>query len=147
MDEEMGIIEKAERLLNIMNQSNKKPKDYGTGDILYHSEIHTIEAIYNHKNVNASELSSILGITNGAVSQVTNKLIKKKLIEQYQIPNNKKDVFYKLTEHGEKVNALHNEYHKKLYNKIHQYFSASSKENIKTINNFLDWTIQNWPTK
>lgn len=145
MNKEMKIIEKAERILNIMNQDNKKPKDYGTGDVLYHSEIHTIEAIYNHKNVNASELSSILGITNGAVSQVTTKLIKKGLIEQYQIPYNKKDVFYKLTERGEKVNSMHNEYHKKLYNKIHKYFSTSSKEDINAINNFLDWTIQNWP--
>lgn len=145
MNKEMEIIEKAERILNIMNQGNKKPKDYGTGDVLYHSEIHTIEAIYNHKNVNASELSSILGITNGAVSQVTNKLIKKGLIEQYQSYDNKKDVFYKLTKRGEKVNAMHNEYHEKLYNMIHEYFTTSSENDIKVINNFLDWTILNWP--
>lgn len=145
MNKEIDIIEKVVRLSNKINQTNKVPRDYGSGHILYHSEIHTIEAISNHENVNASELSKILGITNGAVNQVTNKLIKKGLIEQYKLNDNNKEVFYKLTELGEKANLGHSSYHKEVYEKIIQYLNNSSEKEIKTVNMFLDSLIENWP--
>ena len=59
MNKQIEIIEKVIRLSNKINQTNKKPRDYGSGHILYQSEIHTIEAIHNHENVNASELSRV----------------------------------------------------------------------------------------
>ncbi|WP_297418149.1 MarR family transcriptional regulator [Clostridium sp.] len=145
MNKEIEVIEKVVRLSNKINQTNKKPQDYGSGHNLYHSEIHTIEAINNHSNVNASELSKILGITNGAVNQVTNKLIKKGLIEQYKLNDNNKEVFYRLTDLGEKANLGHSNYHKEVYEKIVQYLNNSSKDEIKTINTFLDSLIENWP--
>jgi len=145
MNNQIETIEKVIRLLNKINQTNKIPRDYGSGLILYQSEIHTIEAIHNHYNVNASELSKILGITNGAVNQMTNKLIKKGLISQYKINSNNKEVFYKLTELGRIANLGHNIHHKEVYRNILQYLNDSNQDQIKTINTFLDSLIENWP--
>ena len=144
MNKEIEIIEKVVRLANKINQTNKIPRDYGCGHILYQSEIHAIEAIYNHANINASELSRILAITNGAVNQTTNKLIKKALIHQYKLNDNNKEVFYRLTELGEKANLGHSNYHKKVYEKIFQYLNNSNQDQIKTINEFLNSLIDNW---
>lgn len=147
MNKQIKIIEKIVRLANKINQTNKIPRDYGTGHILYHSEIHTIEAINNHENVNASELSKILGITNGAVNQVTNKLINKGLIEQYKLNDNNKEVFYRLTELGETANLGHSEYHKVEYENILQYLNNANEDQIKAVDSFLDRLIEKWPNK
>ena len=138
-------IEKMIRLLNKVNQTNKVPGDYGTGHILYQSEIHTIEAINNHEDVNASELAAILGITNGAITQVTNKLIKKGLIEQYRKNHNKKEVYYRLTTNGKIANAEHSKYHEKMYLTMTQYLDELEPDNIKVINTFLEKVTDNWP--
>jgi DNA-binding MarR family transcriptional regulator len=139
------IIEKMIRLINKVNQANKLPRDYGTGSILYQSEIHIIGAINNHGSVNASELASILGITNGAITQVTSKLIKKGLIEQYRMPNNKKEVYYQLTNLGKIANNEHANSRKERYRNIGQYLNGLSPDNIKVINTFIDKMIEVWP--
>jgi DNA-binding MarR family transcriptional regulator len=141
------IIEKMIRLLNKINQANKLPCDYGTGNVLYQSEVHIIEAINNHKNVNASELANILGITNGAITQVTSKLIKKGLIEQYQMLNNKKEVFYQLTNLGKIVNTELSNNRKEKYRNIAQYLNGLNPDNIKIISTFIDKMIEVWPQK
>lgn len=147
MNKQIEIIEKVIRLANKITQTNKIPRDYGSGHVLYHSEIHTIEAISNHENVNASELSKILGITNGAVNQVTNKLINKGLIEQYKLNDNNKEVFYKLTKLGEKANLGHKDYHKAEYENILQYLNNSNEDQIKAVDLFLNRLIEKWPNK
>jgi DNA-binding MarR family transcriptional regulator len=141
----MAILEKIIRLINKINQNNKGSSDYGTGHMLYHSEIHTIEAISNHEDVNASELANIMGITNGAITQVTDKLSKKGLIEQYRIKDNKKEVYYRLTDQGKIANTGHNKYHEAIYGNMAQYFDELGPAQIQVINTFLDQLIDNWP--
>ena len=145
MDKQIDVLEKVVRLLNKINQTGKKPRDYGSGHILYQSEIHTVEAIANHENVNASELSKILGVTNGALNQVTNKLIKKGLVDQYKINNNNKEVYYRLTEQGQNANSGHSKHHKELYQNLIKYLADLTPEQMKTVNTFLDRLIENWP--
>ncbi|MBC3886776.1 MarR family transcriptional regulator [Acetobacterium paludosum] len=145
MERHIEIFEKIIKLLNKINQSNKIPRDYGTGHILHQSEIHTIEAIKNHANVNASELSNILGITNGAVTQITSKLKKKGLVDQYNTVSNKKEVYYRLTDKGEIANLGHDKHHKEVYKKLNQYIDSLEDDKIEIINTFLDKLINNWP--
>lgn len=140
------ILEKIICLSNKINQNNKKPNNYGTDHILYTSEIHMIEATSTHRNVNASELAAIMGITNGAINQVANKLIKKGLLEQYRTNDNKKDVYYKLTSQGEIANIAHSNYHKEQYSNMEEYINKLSLEEINTIKNFLDELINSWPS-
>lgn len=141
------ISEKVIYLSNKINQKNKKPNNYGTSHALYTSEIHMIEAISKHKSFNASELANIMGITNGAINQVANKLIKKGLVEPYRINDNKKDVYYQLTDKGKIANSAHKNYHKKQYSYMEEYIEGLSTEEIKTINHFLDELIDSWPPK
>lgn len=139
------ISEKTLRLFNKVSQNNKKPKNYGTDHTLYTSEIHMIEAVNNYKNANASELAMIMGITNGAINQVANKLIKKGLIEQYRTKDNKKDVYYQLTPQGQIANTTHSNYHKEQYHYIEEYLNKLAPDQINIINLFLDKLIDSWP--
>jgi DNA-binding MarR family transcriptional regulator len=145
MKMDIQLWEKLIRLLNKINQTNKVPRDFGSGNILYQSEIHTIESIANHENVNASELSKILGITNGALNQVTSKLKKKGLIESYKAKNNNKEVYYRLTEKGKNADEGHRKYHEEVNQKLTAYLNDLEPDQVKTINAFLDYLTENWP--
>lgn len=140
------ILEKINCLSNKVSKNNKKPNNYGTDHTLYTAEIHMIETVNNHKNVNASELATIMGITNGAINQITNKLIKKGLIEQYRMKDNKKDVYYQLTAQGEIANITHSNYHKEQYHCMEEYIDKLDPEQINTINKFFDELINSWPS-
>lgn len=135
MSDNTELIEKIIRLINLCNQMGREPRDYSIGQILYPSEIHTIEAIHNHTDINASELSKRLGITNGAVNQITNKLEKKGLIVSYHLKSNKRDVYYKTTALGEQANTGHTQFHEKIYKRLSEDVTA---EELQIILRFLD---------
>lgn len=141
----INIQGKIVQLFNKINKHDKEPHDYGTKYMLYPSEIHMIEAIYTHDGCNASDLANIMGITNGAVNQVVNKLIKKELVEQYRLRNNKKDIYYRLTGEGTIANTVHSQYHKEQYDEMTTYLNKLDDAQIHLINDFLEHLLHSWP--
>ena len=81
MNDVLSFIKLTQKIQYRISANDKKPKSFGTRHKLYQSEIHFIDAIGLDGGYSASELSEKLGVTNGAVTQVSDKLLKKKLIE------------------------------------------------------------------
>ncbi|EOH96494.1 hypothetical protein UAY_02862 [Enterococcus moraviensis ATCC BAA-383] len=75
------------------------------------SEVHCIESIGKSVDPNVTKLAESLYMTRGAISKITKKLIKKDVIESYQKPKNKKEIYFKLTEQGKKVFTIHEKLH------------------------------------
>jgi DNA-binding MarR family transcriptional regulator len=139
MDIKNELIEKLYRMLNMVNDEMKTARDYGAGFKIHHSEVHLLETISKHEGANASELSKILGFTNGAVSQAAKKLLDKALIENYQIPNNKKEVYFRLTDLGSKVLKGHREHHKKINAIFFDFLSNQANgKDVQVIMGFMD---------
>ena len=82
MNDVLSFIKLTQKIQYRISANDKKPKSFGTRHKLYQSEIHFIDAIGLDGGYSASELSEKLGVTNGAVTQVSDKLLKKKLIEK-----------------------------------------------------------------
>jgi len=141
------ILEKVILLTNTVNKTSKSRRDFGVGFMLYPSEIHTIEAIGAHEGLNANSLSKVLGITNGAVTQMTDRLIKKDLVEKYKIESNKKEVYFRLTELGNKANQAHDSFHEQTYENINDYLDKLKTNQIDAIIGFLDTYIENLPSE
>lgn len=138
MNRNIELIEKLMHISNKINERGKKPKYYGTDDLLYQSEIHTIRTIKLYPHANASMLADILGITNGAITQVISKLLKKGLVEKYNLDNNKKSVYFTLTDKGNIVYENHELSDRKLMQQVLSYLDNQDCEKIKAINNFLN---------
>lgn len=139
------IIHNFEKVMNKYNAWEKKPRCYGTKDLLYRSEVHTIEAIGKNNKINVTELAQYLGVTKGAVSQMVDKLIKKGMVNKKMISDTENEVSLELTEQGNLVFQGHEEYHKELYAEISEKLHFLSYENLEifldTLNvleNFLD---------
>ena len=58
------------------NELEKNPRDFGTGDLLYSSEIHTIQQIGYHESINLTMLAEKLGISKSGTSKHIKKLLE-----------------------------------------------------------------------
>ncbi|MDR1510420.1 MAG: MarR family transcriptional regulator [Synergistaceae bacterium] len=132
-------MEKLYKMLGLLSGEMKTARDYGTGFKIYHAEVHLLETIFNHEGVNLGKLSKILGMTNGAVSQTAQKLLDKALAETYQIPNNKKEVHFRLTDLGLKALDGHREHHAKIDAAFSDFVeNRATKKDIQSIMKFMD---------
>ncbi|EHI96839.1 regulatory protein MarR [Clostridium sp. DL-VIII] len=115
---------------------------YGYKDLydmgLMLSEIHTINCIGKNQLTNATFISKELGMTKGAISKITSKLLKKELIKGNHLENNKKEIYYTLTAKGKEIFKIHEILHKDEHEKFIKILSKYDKEGLNTINSFLD---------
>jgi DNA-binding MarR family transcriptional regulator len=133
----LSLNELVIKLNNVYDQVRKIPNDYGCGVIIHLSEIHIIEMIGNYPDANTTRLAEILGVTKGLVSRVSSKLEKKGLINKYQYEDNKKEIYYELTELGKIAYQGHIDYHEHNHQQIFERFENYSDEQKEIVNNFL----------
>jgi DNA-binding MarR family transcriptional regulator len=105
------IAQYVTKIKNKLNKLEKKAIDFGTGEKLYASELHTIEAIGNKYGNTVTELCNSFGITKGAVSQIISKLEKKQLISKERNSDYPKEIIISLTEKGWVIFKSHKELH------------------------------------
>jgi DNA-binding MarR family transcriptional regulator len=132
------LLEKLYRMTNLAIQEMETSWLYGVGFPLHHAEVHLLEAIKSQEGANVGELARHLGMTSGAISQVTKKLLDKGLIESYRKPGNRKEVFSRLTALGEQACQGHQKHHENMLSVVHEFMARLDKEETQTIFDFLD---------
>ena len=60
-----------------------------------YSETHCIDYIGRLELPNVTKIAEHMGMTRGAISKMTKKLLAKGLIEKYTLESNKKEVYFK----------------------------------------------------
>lgn len=126
------------RLSNKIIEVDKIPADYGSGEKLYISEIHTIVYIGIHPDINVTNLAKIMGVTKGAISQGIKKLEKKRLVERYHNPTNNKEVLLRLTKKGEIDFHGHEAYHAKMDRELLKILEELTPEQTELVENLLE---------
>lgn len=143
---DLNIFEACYRLINTYNRKTSKPRNYGTDDLLYPAEVHLLDTIGNHGNITATELAEIFGITKGAVSQTTGKLIKKQLIIRTPSDTEKNAVDISLSDKGRIVYHYHRNMHSAAREKIDNILDNLSPDGISAageIISALDELLEN----
>lgn len=124
----MNFFESAYRLINKYNQKTKVAKTYGTEDLLYSAEVHMIEIIGSYETITTTKLAKTLGITKGAVSQITYKLLMKNLIDKTPSTEKNNEVLIALTDKGRIVYSYHQNMHSKMMERIDSIICDLSEE-------------------
>jgi DNA-binding MarR family transcriptional regulator len=115
MDNELtNLIDLFLKILHLYSVIARKPKDYGTGDMLYVTEIHTIKMVGKNNEINMTRLAEIMGVTKGAISQTIHKLVHKGMILKSN-STNKKEFSLKLSEKGNIVYNGQESFQKELF--------------------------------
>jgi DNA-binding MarR family transcriptional regulator len=131
------LFERWARIMNKMSRSESLPRDFGTGDLLFPSEVHTLCFIGKVPGIRITDLSVRLGVTKGAVSKIAKKMEEKGLIEKYREPGNDKEVLVRLTLTGKKAYLGHEEHHKKTFGIIITEMERLPREQAAFLIRFL----------
>ena len=101
------------------------------------SEVHCIEYLGSHEDSNVTMLAESFFMTRGAISKITRKLIQKGVIESYQKADNKKEVYFRLTDQGERINKIHEDLHQEFRERDKCVFEQVSEEQFDAILSFV----------
>ncbi|AYU55817.1 MarR family transcriptional regulator [Staphylococcus debuckii] len=102
------------------------------------TEVHCIEAIEENTNPNVRRLAETLYMTRGAISKLTRRLIKKELIESYQKEDNKKEIYFKLTDSGKAIYDTHEQLHAKFQKRDEKVFEEMDEAQYQAMMNFIN---------
>ena len=125
------------RILNKMDANEKCPKDFGSGDLLHCSEIHTIMAIGKNPDINLTSLSRLLGISKSAISQMISRLARKNLVEKHRDPDNDKEILVHLSPLGTIAYLGHEQHHAKIYAGMYRRLGDITDDQFALIARFL----------
>jgi DNA-binding MarR family transcriptional regulator len=113
-NELQNLIDLFLKILHLYSVIGRKPKDYGTGDLLFFTEIHTITMVGKNREINLTQLAEMMGVTKGAISQTIRKLMNKNLITRSNT-NNRKEINLRLSEKGMMVYKGQESFQKELF--------------------------------
>ena len=131
------IMEQLVRVINRFNRFEKVPMDFGVEEMLFPSEIHTIEAVGKNHWINVTQLAETLGITKGAASQMISKLTRRDFVTKIKIPRSEKETFLELTPKGQKAFEGHEKFHRDIYQDFRRYVANISAKDFKKFKEIL----------
>ncbi|MFF2154871.1 MarR family transcriptional regulator [Paenibacillus chitinolyticus] len=102
------------------------------------SEVHCIEYIEKNVDSNVTKLAESFYMTRGAISKITKQLLKKGLIESYRKPDNKKEIYFRLTEKGKVIYTIHEDLHKEFQERDKAVFEQITDEQFDSMLSFVE---------
>lgn len=116
---------------DLMHEYDLLPHKYGPV-MLYQSEAKVIEYIGKHENVTITDLSTNLGKTTSAYSQIVRKLKGKGWVEQVRNADNNREYILFLTEEGWKVFWDHEHFEQHCLQRTYEGLAEFSDADIRT---------------
>ena len=132
------ILQKLEKVIVRMESMHTPSLSFGTGILMHTKEIHTIQAIGRHSGINVTKLAEQTGVTKGAVSQTTNKLVRKGLVQKTHASGNDKEVVLELTNLGWIGFRNHEQFHMDTLDIAHEYYGDQLESELERINLAVD---------
>lgn len=137
MKEEDRILEGLRGIYNKLTLLNKSEMEVRLKGYTA-SEVHCIDYIGSHGDANVTKLADSCYMTNGAISKLTQKLMGRGVLESYQQPDNRKEVYFRLTEEGRRVYMIHNELHGKYQERDGRVFRETAPDQLHSVLDFID---------
>ncbi|WP_138495151.1 MarR family winged helix-turn-helix transcriptional regulator [Paenibacillus pinistramenti] len=102
------------------------------------SEVHCIEYIGKLEEPNVTRLAEALYMTTGAISKIMKKLLEKGIIESYQKPDNKKEIYFRLTEQGNAIFKIHEDLHNEFQERDQAVFAQITDRQFEAMLGFIE---------
>lgn len=105
---------------------------------------HILDTLNKQSELTGIKIAQQLGVTRGGITRAARKMQDADLIYTTRHPDNKKNIYYRLTPKGQQLADLHSKMHAELYlqlqNKISDEFS---NEELDSIIRFLEYIKEN----
>ncbi len=113
------------------------PRDYGTGELLYASYIHTVVAVHRNPGCNLTALAHALGVSKAAASKFVAKLIRQGYLIKYKASDNRRDVLFDATEKGRIAVRGHDAFEQASFAPLFQVEQALPPKDLATVEAYL----------
>lgn len=131
------LLKKLIDVVQLFDQFNKNNFE-DIYDGLNINEVHTIEFVQENDKPNITSISNYLNITRGGATKICKRLIQKEYIYEYQIEENKKEKYFKLTDKGYFIYEKHVEIHNSSIKRDSRLFELFTNNEKDSIDKFLD---------
>ena len=104
--------------------------------------LQVLDAIGRMELVNGITISKQFRIPKGSVSKATRRLIAKKLIKQEYLPNNKKEVLFRLTPLGRELFDVHRAFDQQMERGFVQFLQKYDANDLRFLVRVLQDTLE-----
>jgi DNA-binding MarR family transcriptional regulator len=123
---------------HILRLEEKNLKDNGVN--LSMTEVHAIEAIKKVNFPSMSNVAKYLKVTVGTLTITINRLVRKGYVERYRNERDKRIIVLLLTEKGEEVFQIHEEFHERMVDSLLSDLNVNDDKNlIKSLKNLQEF--------
>ena len=137
MNKEEQLTTGLRNLVHKMTRLNKPQMEACFREYLP-SEVHCSEYIGRNEGLNVTKLADAFCMSIGAMSKITTKLVEKGIIESYQKPENRKEIYFQITEQGKRLNERHEELHKEFQLRDKAVFEQITPEEFDSMQRFVE---------
>ena len=132
-----GILDLIYRAHRRLGELESTPRDYGTGELLYSSDIHTVVAVAQQPGCNLTQLAGSLGVSKPAASKFTRKLLRMGYLVKEMQADNAKEVSFSLSPKGRRAEQAHQRFTRKVFGPLQAVESGLSSSDRRVIRCFL----------
>ncbi|MDR0199981.1 MAG: MarR family transcriptional regulator [Streptococcaceae bacterium] len=101
------------------------------------SEIDVVNALAKtERDMNVTRLAAKLYLTRSAITKITRKLLQKGILTSYQLPDNKKEIYFRLSQAGNHLSQVHDSVEASLLKRDDTVFETMSEKEFKTLMTF-----------
>jgi DNA-binding MarR family transcriptional regulator len=136
------LIDQFLKILHLYSVISRRPVDYGTGDLLFFTEIHTITAVGKNREINMTRLAEKMGVTRGAISQTIRKLVSKNLVLKTNITN-RKEFSIRLSEKGQIAYKGQMSFQREIFTFAETLYEKGSVQNRELVKGLFEAIIHN----
>lgn len=131
------MMMKSRELYNKMAWLNKQRMEDSLKEFKS-SEVHCLEFIGKNADPNVTKLAKSFYMTTGAITKLTKKLIAKGVVESYRKPDNKKEIYFRLTPQGAEVFKIHETLHDEFQERDKAVFAHVTDEQYDGMLEFME---------
>jgi DNA-binding MarR family transcriptional regulator len=136
MKEQENLLKEIALMLERQDMLSKLTESQCLDEYGY-SETHCIDYIGRLELPNVTKIADHMGMTRGAISKMTKKLLTKGLIEKYTLETNRKEIYFRLTDQGVLLFDEHAKRHKRWEKRDMEFLSRYSEEEVKVVLHFM----------
>jgi len=111
------------------------------------TEIHALDAVGSLDHANVTKVADALGMTRGGASKAVRRLEGRGYVESFREPENRKEIYFRLTDKGRPLYDLHRRCHDRANREKAHLLEAYSEEERQAILRFLNemWQLMDVP--
>ncbi|WP_238533439.1 MarR family transcriptional regulator [Paenibacillus terrae] len=101
------------------------------------TSVHVIDCIGDHEPINHTGIVRKMDLSKASITNISSKLLEMGFIMRSQLNNNRKEIYFSLTDKGRHVYHLHKELHKEKEERFYQFIESYSEAELQTIGKFM----------